>query len=207
MRAENSTLELLNKYRVVLASGSPRRKELLQSLGLKFEVEVKKDISENYPTDLPAEKISEYVSREKAEAYEVAEGELLITADTTVVLDGEALGKPCDADEAKAMLRKLSGRKHLVVTGVTLTTVGRQRSFSAVTEVEFDTLDEAEIDYYVDTFKPLDKAGAYGIQEWIGCAAVKGISGSFYNVMGLPVQRLYAELKAFIRQERCRCRL
>lgn len=200
-------MELLNKYRVVLASGSPRRKELLQSLGLKFEVEVKKDISENYPTDLPAEKISEYVSREKAEAYEVAEGELLITADTTVVLDGEALGKPCDADEAKAMLRKLSGRKHLVVTGVTLTTVGRQRSFSAVTEVEFDTLDEAEIDYYVDTFKPLDKAGAYGIQEWIGCAAVKGISGSFYNVMGLPVQRLYAELKAFIRQERCRCRL
>lgn len=201
MRTENNTLELLNKYRVVLASGSPRRKELLQSLGLKFEVEVKKGISENYPTDLPAEKISEYVSREKAEAYEVAEGELLITADTTVVLDGEALGKPCDADDAKAMLRKLSGRKHLVVTGVTLTTAGQQRSFSAVTEVEFDTLDEAEIDYYVDTFKPLDKAGAYGIQEWIGCAAVKGMSGSFYNVMGLPVQRLYAELKTFIRQE------
>ena len=190
-------LENLKKYRIVLASGSPRRKELLGELGIDFVVDVKKGIDENYPDDMPAEQISEYISREKAAAYSVATDELLITADTTVVLDGEALGKPRDKAEAKTMLRKLSGKTHLVVTGVAITTAERQKTFSAVTEVEFANLDDDEIDYYVENFSPLDKAGAYGIQEWIGCAGVKRISGSFYNVMGLPVQRLYAELKAF----------
>lgn len=190
-------LENLKKYRIVLASGSPRRKELLGELGIDFVVDVKKGIDESYPADMPAEQISEYISREKAAAYSVATDELLITADTTVVLDGEALGKPRDKAEAKTMLRKLSGKTHLVVTGVAITTAERQKTFSAVTEVEFANLDDDEIDYYVENFSPLDKAGAYGIQEWIGCAGVKRISGSFYNVMGLPVQRLYAELKAF----------
>ncbi len=190
-------LENLKKYRIVLASGSPRRKELLGELGIDFVVDVKKGIDENYPDDMPAEQISEYISREKAAAYSVAADELLITADTTVVLDGEALGKPQDNVGAKTMLRKLSGKTHLVVTGVAITTAERQKTFSAVTEVEFANLDDDEIDYYVENFSPLDKAGAYGIQEWIGCAGVKRISGSFYNVMGLPVQRLYAELKAF----------
>lgn len=190
-------LDNLKKYRIVLASGSPRRKELLGELGLDFVVDVKKGIDESYPADMPAEQISEYISREKAAAYRVAADELLITADTTVVLGGEALGKPRDKADAKAMLRRLSGKTHLVVTGVAITTTVKQKTFSAVTEVEFASLDDDEIDYYVENFSPLDKAGAYGIQEWIGCAGVKRISDSFYNVMGLPVQRLYAELKKF----------
>ena len=190
-------LDNLKKYRMVLASGSPRRKELLCELGLDFVVDVKKGIDESYPADMPVEQISEYISREKAAAYRVTADELLITADTTVVLGGEALGKPRDKADAKAMLRRLSGKTHLVVTGVAITTAAKQKTFSAVTEVEFASLDDDEIDYYVENFSPLDKAGAYGIQEWIGCAGVKRISGSFYNVMGLPVQRLYAELKEF----------
>ena len=190
-------LDNLKKYRIVLASGSPRRKELLGEQGLDFVVDVKKGIDESYPADMPAEQISEYISREKAAAYRVAADELLITADTTVVLGGEALGKPRDKADAKAMLRRLSGKTHLVVTGVAITTTVKQKTFSAVTEVEFASLDDDEIDYYVENFSPLDKAGAYGIQEWIGCAGVKRISGSFSNVMGLPGQRRYAELKEF----------
>lgn len=193
-------LENLDKYEVVLASNSPRRKQLLADLGIKFTTHVIDGIDESFPAGTPVMEVAQAISRDKAEAYRqlAATGSrLVITADTVVVCGGEVMGKPHDAAEARAMLRRLSGRKHHVVTGVTLTTAARQTSFSAVTEVEFAELADEEIDYYVDTFAPTDKAGAYGIQEWIGCIGVRGISGSFYNVMGLPLQRLYAELKKY----------
>ena len=180
-------LENLDKYEVVLASNSPRRKQLLADLGIKFTTHVIDGIDESFPAGTPVMEVAQAISRGKAEAYRqlAATGSrLVITADTVVVCGGEVMGKP-------------SGRKHHVVTGVTLTTAARQSSFSAVTEVEFAELADEEIDYYVDTFAPTDKAGAYGIQEWIGCIGVRGISGSFYNVMGLPLQRLYAELKKY----------
>ena len=190
-------LENLDKYEVVLASNSPRRKQLLADLGIRFTTHVIDGIDESFPADTPVMEVAQAISRSKAEAYrQYAVGNrLVITADTVVVCGGMVMGKPHDAAEARAMLHSLSGKKHHVVTGVTITTAGRQSSFSAITEVEFAELANEEIDYYVDTFAPTDKAGAYGIQEWIGCIGVCGISGSFYNVMGLPVQRLYQELK------------
>lgn len=180
--------------KIILASNSPRRRELLKGLDLDFEVKVLPDVDESYPEDLAVDNVSEYIAREKAAAYRVPDDELLITADTTVILDQQVLGKPHDAADAKAMLRALSGRGHHVVTGVCLTTSTRQRSFSVSTEVTFKELSDAEIDYYVDHYHPLDKAGAYGIQEWIGYIGVTGIRGSYFNVMGLPVQRIYEEL-------------
>jgi len=189
-------LDLLKRYKVVLASNSPRRRELLADLGIDFEVRTINGIDESYPAQLPVLEIAEYISRKKAEAYraEMASDELIITADTVVVLGNEVLGKPHDADDARRMLRALSGKTHKVVTGVTIVTEGAMRSFSAVTDVEFAPLSDEDIDYYVDNYRPLDKAGAYGIQEWIGCMGVRHISGSFYNVMGLPLHRLYNEL-------------
>ena len=186
-------------YRIVLASGSPRRRELLGGLGIAFEVRVMSDVDESHPPDLPAVEVPEYLARKKAAAYAVdmRRDELIITADTIVVLDGRILEKPLDRDDAMRMLRLLSGRVHAVVTGVALTAYLRQTTFSTVSEVTFGALTDDEIRYYVDTFHPCDKAGACGIQEWIGYVAVKSIHGSFYNVMGLPVQRLYQELKAF----------
>ncbi len=189
-------LDLLKEYKVVLASNSPRRRELLADLGIDFEVRTINGIDESYPAQLPVLEIAEYISRKKAEAYraEMASDELIITADTVVILGNEVLGKPHDADDARRMLRALSGKIHKVVTGVTIVTDGAMRSFSAVTDVEFAPLSDEDIDYYVDNYRPLDKAGAYGIQEWIGCMGVRHISGSFYNVMGLPLHRLYNEL-------------
>ncbi|MDR2469675.1 MAG: Maf-like protein [Tannerella sp.] len=186
-------------YRMVLASASPRRRELLSGLGIDFEVRVMSGVDESYPADLPAVDVPEYLARKKAAAYalDMRRDELIITADTVVVLDGEILEKPLDRDDAVRMLKLLSGRVHEVVTGVALTASVRQTAFSTISKVTFGTLTDEEISYYVDTFHPYDKAGAYGIQEWIGYVAVKGIQGSFYNVMGLPVQRLYQELKAF----------
>ena len=193
-------LEKLQKYNVVLASNSPRRRELLADLGIDFQVRTIKGIDESYPADLPVMEIAEYISRKKAQAYkaEMAPDELIITADTVVILGDEVLGKPADAADAQRMLRELSGKTHKVVTGVTIVTANATASFSAVTDVEFAELSDEDIAYYVERYSPLDKAGAYGIQEWIGCMGVRHINGSFYNVMGLPLHRLYTELDSLL---------
>ncbi len=189
---------MVRGMRIVLASLSPRRRELLEGLDIPFELRVMEGIDESYPEGLSMTEIPEYISRRKAEAYSLAEDELLITADTIVYLDGVVLGKPADVAEAKRMLADLSGRTHHVVTGVTLRSLRRSHTFSSVTEVTFDTLSPEQIDYYVERYRPLDKAGAYGIQEWIGYTAVTQIRGSYFNVMGLPVQRLSVELRNFL---------
>lgn len=181
--------------KIVLASNSPRRRELLKGLDIDFKVEVTGGIAEDYPDDLPVEQVPQYIAREKAAAYKVVDDEVLVTADTIVVLDGEIMGKPKDAADARRMLHELSGRTHHVVTGVCLTTTTTQKVFSETTAVTFRQLTDDEIDYYITRYKPFDKAGAYGVQEWIGYVAVKRIEGSFYNVMGLPVVRVYEELK------------
>ena len=182
------------KLKIILASASPRRKELLAGLDLDFEVKVIKGVSESYPENLRAEEVPQYISREKAAAYQVANDELLLTADTVVVVDNTILGKPRDADDARRMLRIISGRTHQVVTGVTLTTAKAQKTFAVTTDVAFRKLADDEIDYYIAHYRPFDKAGAYGIQEWIGYIGVTSIHGSYYNVMGLPVQRIYQEI-------------
>ena len=187
------------RWKIILASNSPRRKELLAGLDLQFEVRVLKDIDESYPQDLPTLKIAEFISKKKAEAYieTMADDELVITADTVVILGDEVMGKPHDEADAKRMLGELSGQTHQVATGVTLSTKERQMSFTVVTDVTFKQLSANEIDYYVRTYHPMDKAGAYGIQEWIGYIGVTALKGSYFNVMGLPVQRIYEALKTF----------
>lgn len=180
--------------KIVLASHSPRRQELLKGLGVDFSVNVINGIDESYPATMPKEEVAEHLAVKKYEAYTVGEDELLITADTIVVVDDEILGKPKDVADARRMLRTISGRTHKVVTGVCLATATECRSFSVVTEVTFRQLRDSEIDYYVERYKPFDKAGAYGIQEWIGYVGVEGIRGSYYNVMGFPVQRVYEEM-------------
>ena len=189
-------LDNLEKYKVILASGSPRRRELMAGLGVNYEVRILPDVDESYPDTLQGEEIPLYIAKEKADAYipMMQPDELIITADTIVWLDGKVLGKPRDREDALQMLRTMSGLTHEVFTGVCITTTDWQRSFTAQTEVRFATLSEDEIIYYVDNFKPMDKAGAYGVQEWIGFIGVENISGSYYNIMGLPVQRLYREL-------------
>lgn len=189
----------LKKYKIVLVSASPRRKELLQNLGLTFKVRTLFGIDEQYPDTLRGEDIPRFISRKKAEAYRssMADDELLIAADTVVCLDGRTLGKPHDAQEAKDMLHKLSGRFHQVITGVTVMTKDRMENFAVTSQVKFADLTDEEVDYYVDNYLPFDKAGAYGIQEWIGMVAVEELRGSYFNVMGLPVQRLYKVLKKF----------
>lgn len=183
-------------YHVILASNSPRRRELLAGLGLDFEVKVLKGVDESYPETLPPADVPLYIAREKAAAYQVARGELMITADTVVIVGNEILGKPRDASDAARMLRLLGGKPHQVVTGVCLTTAEKQRSFAVTTDVTFRKLTDDEISYYITNYKPFDKAGAYGIQEWIGYVGVTALQGSYYNVMGLPVQRIYDELVA-----------
>ena len=187
-------------YRIILASNSPRRKELLAGIDIPFEVRVLQDIDESYPADLPTKEIAGYISRKKADAYRqtMAADELVITADTIVVLGQEVMGKPKDAAEAHRMLRDLSGKTHQVITGVTLTTLTQQKSFSVETDVTFKQLSDEEIDYYVTHYRPFDKAGAYGIQEWIGHIGVTALHGSYFNVMGLPVQRIYEALGTII---------
>lgn len=183
--------------KLILASNSPRRRELLSGLGLDFEVRVLQGIDESYPADLREGDIPLYISRAKAQAYlsSLSEDELLITADTIVWLDGEVLEKPKDEADACRMLRELSGKTHQVFTGVCLTTKEKQVAFSCRTDVTFARLDEEEIRHYVETYRPLDKAGAYGVQEWIGYIGVERVEGSYFNVVGLPVQRLYQTLK------------
>ena len=217
--------------RIVLASNSPRRKELLAGLGIPYDVSVLQGIDESYPDDLPANEVAEYIARKKAKAYrnEIrstkneklstdskflqsgvqtlgASGQaerstlnsqlsLILTADTIVVCEGEILGKPHDAADACAMLRKLSGKTHQVYTGYCLQTADKTVSGTVCSDVTFKELSDEEITYYVEKYNPLDKAGAYGIQEWIGYIGITGIRGSYYNVMGLPVQRIYEEIK------------
>lgn len=190
-------LDNLKKYHIILASNSPRRRELLSGLGVDYEVRTLPGVDESYPDTLSGEDIPVYISREKAAAYlpSIAPDELIITADTIVWLDGRVLGKPADEADACRMLREFSGRTHQVITGVTLSTAAFQKSFAVTSEVEFAPLTEEEITYYVDHYRPLDKAGAYGVQEWIGFIGVRRLSGSYFNVMGLPIQRLYQELK------------
>lgn len=185
--------------KILLASGSPRRRELLAMIAPGFTVAPGRDVDESYPSYIPAEKVAEYLSKVKADAYIdlLADDEIIITADTVVIIDGRILGKPAGRDDAVAMLRSLSGRRHKVVTGVTVTARDRSISFDETTVVEFAQLSDDEIDAYVDTFRPYDKAGAYGIQEWIGAVGIKGIEGCYYNVMGLPVHTLYHRLKEF----------
>ena len=183
------------KYNIILASNSPRRKELLAGLDLEFEVKVINGIDESYP-DMPRQLVAQYIAGKKADAYlaTLNESDLVITADTVVIVDNDILGKPNDEQEAKAMLRRISGRSHKVVTGVCLLTPDARREFSVSTDVTFKPLTDEEIDYYVEHYHPLDKAGAYGIQEWIGYVGVTALNGSYFNVMGFPVQRIYSEL-------------
>ena len=195
-------LENLSKYKIVLASNSPRRKELLAGLGLQFEVSTLKGIDESYPDNLKGEEIPKHISMKKAQAYlpTMEDDELLITADTIVYTkdaegNGIVLGKPQDTAEAHAMLRTLSGKTHEVITGVNVLTKKKHCIFAVTSEVSFAELTDEEIDYYIENYRPFDKAGAYGIQEWIGFIGVNGLRGSYFNVMGLPVQRLYEELK------------
>ena len=190
-------LENLNKYKIVLASNSPRRKELLSGLGVDYVVKTLPDVDETYPEGLNEEDIAKHIARGKAEAYRevMNDDELVITADTIVWLEGTVMGKPKDEEDAREMLRRLSGKTHQVVTGVCLTTTSMQKTFATVTDVTFSNLTEEEIDYYVTRYRPMDKAGSYGIQEWIGFVGVENLSGSYFNVMGLPIQRLYTELK------------
>ncbi len=192
-------LDNIRKYKVILASNSPRRKELLGGLDIDFCVRTLPGISEDYPESLDATDIPLYIARAKAEANrpQMAGDELVITADTVVVLGNEVLGKPKDDGEARLMLRKLSGKTHQVITGVCLMTKDKQRSFAVKTGVTFKELADEEIEYYVSTYHPTDKAGAYGIQEWIGYVGVTWLDGSYFNVMGLPVQRIYKELQDF----------
>lgn len=189
----------LSKYKIILASASPRRQELLAHLGFDFSVEVR-PLEEKYPAGLSADEIALYLSDLKANAFEenyFTDHKLVITADTVVCLKDEVLGKPANRDEAILTIKKLSARKHRVITGVCLRTADKRKNFSVSTDVYFKALRDEEITYYVDRFKPYDKAGAYGIQEWIGYIGIEKITGSFYNVMGLPVGRLYDELLKF----------
>ena len=188
-------LKNLDKYRIILASNSPRRKQLLADLGVEFEV-LTMDTEEVYPEGLSMEEIPVYLAELKAKPFEIKEDNwLVITADTIVWCDNEVLTKPADAADAIRILKKLSGKKHQVLTGVCIKTKGAKRSFFSSTDVYFKQLSDHEIDYYIEHYKPFDKAGAYGIQEWIGYIGIEKIEGSYFNVMGLPVQHLYEELK------------
>ena len=192
--------EQLKNRRIILGSRSPRRRELLADCDITFEVADSYEVEEVFPADLPAAEVAEYLSRLKADGYPLplAKADILITADTVVINNGEILGKPTDRNQAIRMIASLGGKTHTVVTGVTIRTAERSVSFSSSSVVTFRELDNDEIEYYVDTYRPFDKAGAYGIQEWIGCTAIESISGSFYNVMGLPVAALYKQLKQFV---------
>jgi septum formation protein len=189
----------LNNYRIILASRSPRRRQLLQELGLKFEV-VNKEYDESYPECLSGEEIARYIAHQKAILFknELADNEIVITADTLVWCNNKVLGKPRDFEDAIYMLGEISGNTHEVITGVSIISAVKEIIFSVSTKVTFKSLSDEEKYFYITNFKPYDKAGAYGIQEWIGLAACSHIEGSYFNVVGLPVQRLYKELQHFI---------
>lgn len=193
----NPLSSLAHRYDVILASCSPRRRELLSMLDIPFVVDTGHSVDETYPEELPVTEIPAFLSRLKASAFSLAPDDrrLIVTADTVVILDDQVLGKPTDDADAIAMLHRMAGREQKVITGVTVTTASGQITFSETTAVEFATLTDEEIEYYVTRYHPLDKAGAYGIQEWIGAAAIRRIDGSFYNVMGLPIHHLFNVLK------------
>ena len=189
-------LSHLNNYNIVLASQSPRRQELLNGLNIPFEVHVI-DIDESYPSQLVGVDIPMFLAEKKADAFsgKMNENTLLITADTIVWHEGCVFGKPKDKEDATNMLKSLSGKTHQVITGVCISTLSKRKTFHVISEVRFSRLTPEEIEYYLLNFQPYDKAGAYGVQEWIGYIGVEYIEGSYFNVMGLPVQRLYSELK------------
>lgn len=192
-------IDNLNHYRIILASRSPRRRRLLHELGLKFEI-VEKDYFETYPQGLTGDEIARHIAKGKADSFkdEMSDNEIIIAADTIVWCNEKVLGKPIDFEDAVKILQEISGNTHEVITGVCLLSRDKEKVFSVSTKVTFDTLSMEEIEYYVEKYKPYDKAGAYGIQEWIGIAACTNIEGSYFNVVGLPVQRLYKELQQFI---------
>ena len=189
----------ITDYKVLLASNSPRREELLRGIDIDFQVKVLPDIDESYPSHLPVEEVAEFIARKKASSYidNLEDYELLITADTVVILDNVIFGKPTNREEAKEMLCALSCKTHRVISGVCLASTKKQTSFSSISDVEFSELTNEEIAYYINRYAPYDKAGSYGIQEWIGYIGVKHLRGSYFNIMGLPIQRLYSEMKSF----------
>lgn len=189
----------ISNYNIILASNSPRRKELLSGIGIPYDIRILDDLDESYPENMVLENVAEYVAQKKAIAYLdiLGANELLITADTIVLKDDKIYGKPIDKQDAQRMLKELSGGTHMVITGVCLYAIDKQVSFSSVTKVTFGDILQEEIEYYVDKYKPYDKAGSYGVQEWIGYIGVKNIEGSYYNVMGLPIYQVYEELKKF----------
>ena len=192
-------LSNLNKYHIILASKSPRRQELLRGMGVEFSI-LTKETDESFPTEMPLDEVPKYLSLQKSLAFnddELPADYLLITSDTVVICEGEILGKPKDREDATRMLQLLSGKTHHVVTGVTVRSAEKTESFAVRSNVTFAQLDAEEIDYYIEHCKPFDKAGAYGIQEWIGYVGISGLEGSFYNVMGLPTRKLYQCLKGF----------
>ena len=193
-------LENLKKFNIILASKSPRRQELLKGIGLDFQI-LTKDVDESYPERMSVFEVAPYLSVKKAKAFdenELPDNYMVITADTIVVVDDRILGKPKDADDARRMLRLMSGKKHSVITGVTILTKEKSKTFSVTSKVSFDVLDEEEIDYYVSEYKPMDKAGSYGVQEWIGYIGINKIEGSYFTIMGFPVHMVYQELQKFI---------
>ena len=193
------TMTMTKTYKVILGSKSPRRQELLRGMDIDFEV-MTADTDESYPDDIANYDIPEYLSHRKMEAIRqlsLPDNYLIITADTLVFANGEVMGKPRDKEEARLMLQNLSDKIHEVVTGVTVATASTVKSFSSLSRVHFAKLDDNDIEHYIEKYKPFDKAGAYGIQEWIGYIGITGIEGSFYNVMGLPTHKLYSVLKGF----------
>ena len=192
-------IDKLNEFKIILASRSPRRQQLLRELGLKFDVVVK-EYEETYPEGLDGEEIARYIAYEKAASFknELSDNEIVIAADTIVWCNNKVLGKPVDQEDAIAILKEISGNTHEVITGVSIRSNSKEITFSESTKVTFEAFSEEEIGYYIDNYKPYDKAGAYGIQEWIGIVACSHIDGSYFNVVGLPVQRLYKELQRFI---------
>ena len=192
----------IKKFKITLGSQSPRRRELLSGLDIDFTIEPNKDESESFTDDMVQEEVPEFLARHKSDTFhrELLDNEILITADTLVFCNGEIIGKPSDRNDAYNIIKKLSGNTHRVITGVALRSKGCYKSFSAITDVTFNELSDEEIYYYIDKYQPYDKAGAYGVQEWIGYVGINSINGSFYNVMGLPVQRLYTELAKFIEE-------
>ena len=189
----------LNNYKIILASNSPRRKELLSGIDIDYEIRTLPDIDESFPENIAQDEVAEYLAAKKAEAYlpDLNDNELLITADTLVLLEDNILGKPADINEASLMLKALSGKTHRVITGVCLTTTAKTHRFSDTALVTFAEITSSEIEYYLQRYNPLDKAGAYGVQEWIGYVGVEKIEGSYFNVMGLPIHKVYRALKRF----------
>ena len=190
--------DILKGKELILASGSPRRQELLRGMGFDFSIRLK-DCDESVDPGIPIEEHAIFLARKKASVYkdELRENEVIITADTTVLIGDEVLNKPANADEARSMLRKLSDKEHKVITGVNILAFDKEESFSDLATVQFEQLGEDEIDYYIDHYRPFDKAGAYGIQEWLGLMAIKKIVGSYYTIMGLPTHLVYRSLKEF----------